>query len=328
VEVRKDRGLYVDPALGKVTVGAFFDHVMRSGNVRPSTRALYEIHGRLYVMPAFGDRALNTITRAEVAEFLADLSSRKGRSTVAHVRQLLHRVFEVALAEDRIGRNPAHGTEVATAERRDPRFLSEDEVARIASETPEKYRTLVYFLAYSGLRIGEASALRVRNLDVENGVVKVVESSPEVNGHKLDAQPTKTRKQRAVNIGPRMVKMLEAHLSEHGTPLDPASLVFTGGRGAPIRQNTFRKRIFHTATARAGVSPTPTVHDLRHTAASLMAKSGYSMREAQEMLGHSHSTMTDRYTHLFPTEREARVRRLDEMMVTEVSSADVVPLRG
>jgi hypothetical protein len=47
-----------------------------------------------------------------------------------------------------------------------------------------------------------------------------------------------------------------------------------------------------------------------------MAKAGYTLREAQEELGHSHATMTDRYTHLFPfpSDAEARVTRLDDLL--------------
>jgi integrase len=327
VESRKDQGLYVDPAAGRVTVGEFFEHFLATAsNLRPSTRAWYETLGRLYIVPGLGERPLNAVARADVATFLAGLD--RGAATVASVRRILHRMFEVAVQEDRIGRNPAHGLKVASAPPRAPRFLTEHEVARIAAETPDKFRALVFFLAYTGLRIGEATALRVRNVDLALGIVRVVESSPEVAGVKLEAQPTKTSRARAVVIGPRMVDVLRAHLTTFGTALDPASLVFTAPEGGPIRQNTFRRRVFQPAAARAGIEPAPTVHDLRHTAASLMARGGWSMREAGEQLGHSHATMTAHYTHLYADDREARVRRLDDRMVLEVPDAAVAALRG
>jgi Phage integrase family len=120
--------------------------------------------------------------------------------------------------------------------RRDARFLSAEEVDAIANETPVRYRTLVYFLAYTGVRIGEASALRVRNLDLTAGVIRVVESSPEVAGRKITGD-TKTRKGRAVHVGPQLRQMLKEPLTKYGRPLDPESLVFTGDRNAQIRQN-------------------------------------------------------------------------------------------
>jgi len=203
-------------------------------------------------------------------------------------------------------------------EPREPRFLTQDEVRRIAEGVPEHYRALVSFLAWTGLRIGEASALRVKNLDLTVRTVRVVENSPEVRGRKYIG-PTKTSKARTVRFGAGLAAMLKAHLAAYGKPLDPESFVFTSAEGGQIRQNNFRKRIFQPAAKRAGLKPVPAVHDLRHTAASLMARAGFSMREAQEQLGHSHATMTDRYTHLFPEDRERKIAALDAMLTTETA---------
>lgn len=57
-------------------------------------------------------------------------------------------MLEAALSEDRISRNPAHGIEVAHTPRREARFLSEDEVKRIADDVPERYKALVWTLPY------------------------------------------------------------------------------------------------------------------------------------------------------------------------------------
>lgn len=320
VEVEKEDGRWSDPAAGRVTVGVFWSHFLdTSHHLRPTTRALYETHGK-YILEAFGNRKLSSVRKPDVKEFVSDLVLEgKGQATVVQVAKLLRRLFQVAVDEERIARNPAHGVSVPHPTRRDARFLSAEEVDAIAKETPPRYRTLVYFLAFTGLRIGEASALRVRNVDLLGGIVRVVESSPEVAGRKVTAE-TKTRKGRAVHVGPQLRQMLKEHLTKYGRPLDPDAFVFIGDRNAQIRQNAFRSRIFQPAARRAGIQPTPTVHDLRHTAASLMAKSGYTLREAQEELGHSHATMTDRYTHLFPSDAEARVARLDELLKRPSSS--------
>ena len=58
----------------------------------------------------------------------------------------------------------------------------------------------------------------------------------------------------------------------------------------------------------------PTVHDLRHTAASLMGSHGFTMLEAAGQLGHSAVTMTARYSHVFPAERQAKAARLGELI--------------
>jgi integrase len=320
VEVDKEDGRWSDPAAGRISVEEFWSHFLAtSHHLRPTTRALYETHGK-YILAAFGNRKLSSIRKPDVKEFVSDLVLEgKGQATLVQVIKLLRRLLQVAVEEERIARNPAHDVTVPQPIRRDARYLSSEEVDAIAEEIAPRYRTLVYFLAYTGLRIGEASALRVRNLDLAEGVLRVVESSPEVAGRKVTGE-TKTRKGRAVHVGPQLRQMLKEHLTRYGRPLDPDAFVFTGDRNAQIRQNAFRSRIFQPAARRAGIHPTPTVHDLRHTAASLMAKSGYSLREAQEELGHSHTTMTDRYTHLFPSDAEERVARLDSLILRTTPS--------
>jgi integrase len=284
VEHRKDRGDYVDPAAGNITLAAMVDHYLGTADLRPTTAAKYETLGRLYLTDGIGQQSIRTITKADVRSFHAELRKRgKGTATIEAVARLLHRVLEVAVDEDRIGRNPAHGVRVAPAPRREARFLTKAEVRAIVDEVPARYRALVWTLALSGLRIGEASALRVKH--VEGDTIRVMESSAEVRGRKVTG-PTKSGKGRTVDIPPELRKMLHDHVTTYSNAFDPAALVFTGEHSGQLRQNAFRTRIFQPAAERAGIEPIPTVHDLRHTAASFMANAGFTLLEAAGQLGH------------------------------------------
>lgn len=321
--VSREEGTLTDPRLGRVTLAEFFDHVMDiSTNLRPTTRNLYEMQGRNYIKSgSLGNRRLASIGVSDINLFQAEQQKAgKGDASVNSVRRLLHKIFEVALREGRVQKNPVHYAEPApAAEHREPRFLSAAEVARISAEAPPRYRALVTFLAYTRLRIGEATALRMRSVDLAEGEVRVVESSPEVSGHKIPGG-TKTRRQRRVPLGPNLLAVLKDHLAEFGTPLDRESYVFTAENGTQVRQGNFRSRIFQPAAARAGITPVPTVHDLRHTAASLMAQANLSMREAQDILGHTRTAMTDQYTHLRWSDTRENVRPLDDLIVTPQKS--------
>jgi hypothetical protein len=101
---------------------------------------------------------------------------------------------------------------------------------------PDPYRALVLFLGFAGLRIGEASALRVKNLDLTARTVRVVENSPEVGGRKYIG-PTKTTKARTVRFGAGLAGILKAHLAAFGTPLDPDPFAFTSPDGEQVRPN-------------------------------------------------------------------------------------------
>ena len=312
VEHRKDRGDYVDPAAGNITLAAMVDHYLDTADLRPTTAAKYETLGRLYLSDGIGQQAIRTITKADVRSFHADLRKRgKGTATIEAVARLLHRVLEVAVSEDRIGRNPAHGVQVAPAPRREARFLTEAEVGAIADEVPDRYRALVWTLALSGLRIGEAAALRVKH--IKGDTIRVVESSAEVRGRKVTG-PTKSGKARTVDIPPELRKMIHDHLTTYSNRFAPEALVFPGEHGGQLRQNAFRKRIFQPAAERAGIEPTTTVHDMRHTAASFYARAGFTLLEAAGQLGHGATTMTARYSHVFPAERQAKAGRLGALI--------------
>ena len=83
--------------------------------------------------------------------------------------------------------------------------------------------------------------------------------------------------------------------------------------GSVMRLSNWRLVTFKPARARAGLSDRFRIHDLRHTAASLMIQAGYPPKMLQEIMGHASITTTlDLYGHLYPGEMDRYVDRLDE----------------
>ncbi len=186
----------------------------------------------------------------------------------------------------------------------------------------------MYTLAYTGIRMGEASALRVKSIDFLGKTMLVAESSAEVGGRKIMGE-TKTRRKRVINLPEALVKELARHVDQFvghagdSSVADPDAWLFTHGQGGQIRQNNWRARVFRPACARAGVtrqsakgqSETPRPHDLGHTAASIAASAGYSLHEVKEMLGHQNIKMTsDLYLHLFKETQQLQAQALGEVM--------------
>jgi integrase len=177
-------GTLPDQSAGKVTLAAFADHFMAtSTHLRPKSREVYEAWLRVHILPALGERKLSDISRAEIRRFEASLvADGRGVATIGGVHRLLHRMFAVAIDEERVSRNPVQGVRVERARQREARFLDVDEIGRIGVEVPDRYRVLVYALGFSGIRIGEAAALRMRSLDLRTGTIRVTENSVEVSG--------------------------------------------------------------------------------------------------------------------------------------------------
>lgn len=323
-----------DPDAGSETLNAHLDAWLGGQlGVRPlreTTRVTYATLANLYIRPALGMRELRSIRRSDVAVLIAGLRRSNGAPAGAPTREkvyvILRRALAVAMLRDDPPweANPASSITVSVRPEpvRKARFLSADEVDRLADsigrvehvEEPERYRALVLVAAWCGPRIGELSALRVRHLDMLRRRIRIEEAAAYVSGRRHEGL-TKTGKARTVPVPRAVWEPLERHLERFVDTADPDAYVFAGPDGAPLRPGDFRRRVYNRATALAEIEPRPTVHDLRHTAASLMAANGYSITEAGAILGHASGYMTSRYTHLFPERLDALAERLDAAIV-------------
>ncbi|MGH9166343.1 MAG: tyrosine-type recombinase/integrase [Acidimicrobiia bacterium] len=182
------------------------------------------------------------------------------------------------------------------------------------------------------LRWGEAVALRRSRCHLLRSRVEVAESLAEVNGRRYFGEP-KTYQRRMVAVPAFLQNRLAAHLASEVED-DPGALVFTSPTGKPIRHGWFYARVWKPALEEACLPEDVRIHDLRHTAASLLIAEGVHPRAVQAHLGHSSISVTmDRYGHLFPSEFEAIAEKLEAVhkraaAQARPSKARVVPLAG
>lgn len=300
-------GTYVDAGAGRVTVGEFASTWL-DGRVHltPKTIESYRSLLRTRILPRWGSVPLSRVGYSEVSAWVSQMVAvGLSASRVRQSYHLLSAMLDDAVKGSRLARNPATGVDLPRLSSSPRRYLTHHQVTALADGCGQ-YRTLVLLLAYGGLRWGEAAALRVSSLDLMRGRLRVVEAVSDVNGRLVFGEP-KSHQSRTVPV-PRF---LRDDLAVQVAGKGPGELVFTSPEGAVLRVNNFRRRAYDTAAARAGV-PGLTIHELRHTAASLAIASGASVKAVQAMLGHSSATLTlDRYGHLFPDELDALAERMD-----------------
>jgi integrase len=322
-EAAKLRGDFIDPTLARTPVREWRAQHERTTSVRPSTRATIGDYWRLYVGPWFDDLPIGAVDHVAVLSWLADLNARGlSAATRSKALQTLNKVMGAAVDAGLIPRNPCARVPHPKVERREMRFLSPDDVARLADTIDPRYRAWVVFGAYAGTRPGEAAALRRSRVDLLRGRVEIAETLVDVGG-RLHFGPPKTRAgHRTVSLPRAVVRELEEHLGKWSG----SELVFTAPEGGPLRPGLFRRRFWHPATATAGLEGLRP-HDLRHTAVALWIAAGASPREIAARAGHtSVVTVLDRYGHLLP-ELDDRLRdRLDEMYVVAERGGTVVSL--
>ena len=242
--------------------------------------------------------------------------------------RLLRRILAVAADEGRITHNPAARIQAPKSVSREMNFLTAKEVDALSRAVDERYETLILFLAYTGARIGEAAALRMKNVDLLKRQVAIVEASKEVEG-KLYLGSTKNRRNRSVALPKFLSEKIAVHVEKFSNPLDSEALVFPSPSGETLRQTMFRNRVFRPAAKRAGLPRSVRPHDLRHTAVALAIQANWHPRKIQEMLGHSSIEVTlGTYGHLFDSLHGEGADRLDAIYAEAASlqTSNVVDL--
>ena len=301
-------GSWVDPQAGTVLLGDYAESWLQARqDLAPKTVATYEALVRTHIIPAFGGQLLRTVSTEEIRSWQAGLlAGGLSAATVRQTARLLRSILGQAVDDGRLARNAAAMVKQPSVRPRRQLFLNAAELGVLAEACGE-YGPLVWFLGWSGLRFGEAVALRAGQVDPKRRRVRVEEAATEVGG-RLIFGPPKTYEARTV-IVPRFVLDPLALLLEDR---ETTELVFTATRGGPVRHGNFRTRVFSPAAKRIG-KPDLVPHDLRDTAASLMIASGASIKAVQRALGHASAKMTlDVYGSLFEEDLERLADTMEE----------------
>lgn len=318
VTVSKARGEYLDPSHARATIAELYPTWLAGkASLKPSAYAQLPIAWRLHVEPRWGAREVGGILPSEVKAWAIDLTQDKpdgtrGRSATVALRALgvLAGILDTAVDDRRISRNPARG--LKNLPRKPKRkagrvYLTHDQVHRLAAESarPE----LVLTLSYTGLRWGEAAALRVRNVNLLRHRLHVEENAVQVDGV-IHVGTPKTWQLRSVPFPKFLAPLLERCARGKG----PDDLLFGDG-STHLRPPRFGNGWFDGAIARLQSNdeafPRITAHDLRHTAASLAVAAGANIKALQRMLGHESASITlDVYADLFDDDLDAVADRL------------------
>jgi len=306
----RDRGDWLDPELARATVALVAVTWFTGKQLKPSSLRSYDSLWRTVVRPRWGTAPINTITYGQVVSWVNQLGEEGlSASRTSQALLVLKQILDVAVLDGRISRNVAKQVRAPRPQPTKQRYLTHSQLQALADEcgfVHPRYRTLILVLGYTGLRWGEARALRVRHVDVERGQVAVVDNIP-VGYDESDTVKPKSNKARVVPV-PRIVTEGIISLTQN-RPLE--DLLFTSPSGTLLNNSNFRRDVFDPAVDHLKLSPF-TPHDLRHTAASLAISAGASVAGVQTMLGHATPAITlSVYTHPFPADLRSVADKLD-----------------
>ncbi|NUU07210.1 site-specific integrase [Leifsonia sp. C5G2] len=314
VEVAKARGEFMDPRASQSTISTLgAEWLANQHHLKPSSLRPVQIAWRLHVEPKWGSRRVGEIRHSEVQNWVTAFTKGddkpRSATTVLRAYGVLAGILDTAVMDRRIPSNPARGVNLPRKLKGKHKYLSHAQVELLA-DSAKKHRTMVLFLAYTGLRWGEATALHVRDVDLDRRRIDVHQNAVEVSGTIHIGTP-KTGESRSVPFPPFLVPLLATATANK----TPSQLLFGDG-DRHLHQPDRRRGWYVSAIARSQAAddsfPRVTIHDLRHTAASLAISAGANVKAVQRMLGHSSASMTlDTYADLFDDDLDAVAIALD-----------------
>lgn len=265
------------------------ERTVRGRPLRKTTRTHYENLFAEHIAPKLGKLPLRNITSEAVrlwySKTLVDRPTYR-----AHAYGLLHAILATAVTDGHIAANPAQIKGAAKATRkRQPIILDVAEVGALADAiSPERFKALILIAAWCGLRFGEVTELRRKDITKGCEAVNVSRAVVHRSGECIIDAP-KTDEVRTVIIPPHVRPVVERHLKDHTGPNLDALLFPPARGGCHLRDKVFRESYFDPALERIGrdgkQNPKPTIHDLRHFAGTSTARVG-NLVETMGRLGH------------------------------------------
>lgn len=285
-----------------------------------TTRSLYATLCKKHLeTPPFGNKTLDKLRPTDIEALVLELREKKlSDSTIRSTYTVLRTALDIAVRDGLLARNPAALVRRPGIARQEAKHLPDADVtAVLKAAAGSRYHAALVLIASTGLRRGEAAALRWSDVDLDNGVLKVARTVSRVGGQLVFTEPKTQRSRRTVPLSPAVVTMLKAHRKTQledrlraGNQWTETGLVFTTELGTTVEPRNLLRAI-EVAAKKAGVDEIG-VHTLRHSAAVGWLEAGVHIKAVADLLGHSSIAITgDVYGHTSNDVARAAVVALD-----------------
>lgn len=307
------------------TVGAYLNEWLTTteATIRPRTFVRYSEYVRIHAIPVVGHVVLSHLGPQHLQQLYANrLAAGLSTSSVAHLHSVIHTALRQAEAWGVVPRNVARLVKPPRVRRREMRTLSPEEARLLLqAASSDRYEALFAIALSTGMRLGELLGLRWRDVQLDAAALHVTATLQSTRqGHQF-AEPKTSQSRRQVALTQTAIAALRRHRATQiaerlrlGHSWHDLDLVFTSENGGPVDDSNLRTRHFYPLLERAGL-PRLRLHDLRHTAATLMLGRGVHPKIASEMLGHSQIAVTlDLYSHVTPTMQREAAAAIDAVL--------------
>jgi len=308
--------------------------------IKPTIRyRTWKRYGELlrHVTVRLGKTPLAKLTPQQVSQLYAlKLEDGLAPRTVRHLHTVLHHALDDALRHGLVQRNVTGLVDPPRAPRHEQQTLRPDEVQRlILAAQDDRLGALVVVAVHTGMRLGELLGLRWQYVDLENHILQVRGSLQRGPKGFVIEEPKTRASRRAVLLTAAACDALKRHQAqqllerEAAGPLWSANdLVFCTEVGDPLDGTAVLRGYFYPLLKRAGL-PRVRLHDLRHTAATLLLSQGISPKVVASVLGHATTAVTlDIYSHVTPDMQRGAVDAMQRIIGERPQRTDAPPSSG
>jgi len=313
---------YVDPQQGRVTFADYFTEWAQRQVWAPNTTKGMRLAA---TTATFADTPLRMIRRSHVEQWVKGMTvGGLAPGTVDTRFRSVRAVFRAAVRDKVIATDPTEGVVLPRKRRAEVAMMipTTEQVGAILAAAEPSFRPLVGLCAFAGLRLGEAAAVQLGDVDFLRRVLTVSRQVQRGGGGTVEVRSPKSGSERVVFLADGLVEMLSRHVE---VGVRPEGWLFVGPHGGPPDQNAVHWRWRQTLAA-AGLDRVR-LHDLRHYYASGLIAAGCDVVTVQRALGHSTATTTlSTYAHLWPS-AENRTRQAATAMLTTALAAPADSVR-
>lgn len=304
-----------------LTLDEFYETYMSdtSNRLRFTTARNKRVIYTKYISPILGFKKLNKITTPDIIKWQNGILGYNFKDTYARsINNQLVAIFNHAERFYNLINNPLKKTTaIGSKHPSSMNFWTKEEFDKFISVVDDESSRLQFnVLFYTGIRVGELIAIRLKNIHFERGHIEIKASAQYENGEYIFTKPKTKKSERIVTIPQFLTQMIKEYVDRYYF-IDLEEQVFMTNKSRLSRELKKYAKIANVKEIR--------VHDLRHSHASLLIEQGIQPNIVQERLGHEKIETTLRtYSHLYPNKQYHLASFLDQIASNQ-STSGLIP---